>query len=83
MSKAKTSKVIRPDETKREKFVRLGEARIEKALKYIRMLGNLSNDSAYEYEEEDLVKINAAILNGLKEMMLRFTEPAKPEVFKF
>ena len=39
---------------KREKFVKLAEARVSKALKELQLIGNLSNRSAYEYSEEDV-----------------------------
>ena len=37
------------DETKREKFVRIAEARTNKILNMIQFLGNCSNTSMYEY----------------------------------
>jgi hypothetical protein len=42
---------------KREKFVELAEARVTRALRDIRLIGNLSNRSAYAYTEEDVRKI--------------------------
>lgn len=44
-------------ETKREKFIRLAEARTNKALEMIRLIGNLSNKSVYDYTDKDLEKI--------------------------
>ena len=44
-------------ESKREKFVRLTENRMNNTLKQIELLGNLSNTSAYEYTQEDVEKI--------------------------
>ena len=42
---------------KRENFVRLAEARVSRALDSIRVIGNLSNRSNYEYNEQDVKKI--------------------------
>jgi len=42
---------------KRKKFVDLAEARVNRAIKDIRLIGNLSNRSAYEYGEDDIRKI--------------------------
>jgi hypothetical protein len=42
---------------KRENFVRLAEARVSRALNSIRVIGNLSNRSNYEYDEQDVKKI--------------------------
>ncbi len=44
-------------ETKREKFVRLAEKRMDNILKGIELMGNLSNSNNYEYSQEDLSKI--------------------------
>lgn len=42
------------EETKREKFVRLAESRMNNVLKQIELLGNLSNKRAYEYDQSDI-----------------------------
>jgi hypothetical protein len=42
---------------KRENFVRLAEARVSRALDSIRVIGNLSNRSNYEYDDQDVKKI--------------------------
>ena len=53
-------------ETKRDKFVRLAEARTNKIIKMIELLGNLSNTSTYEFTEEDINSIYERILTELK-----------------
>lgn len=53
-------------ETKREKFVRLAEARTNKILDQIRLLGNLSNKGNYDYTDEDVRKIFAALDKEVK-----------------
>ena len=40
-------------ESKREKFVRMAEARTIKIISMVRLLGNCSNRLAYEYSEKD------------------------------
>lgn len=54
---------------KRENFIRLAEGRVTRAIDSIRVIGNLSNRSNYEYTEEDSKKIIDALqaeINGLK-----------------
>lgn len=46
---------------KRQKFVELAEARVNRAIKDIRLIGNLSNRSAYEFTEADVKKIFRAL----------------------
>lgn len=58
--------------TRRSNFVRLAESRVNKALKSIRTIGNLSNKSNYEYSEEDIRKIMAALNKEIAEVRSRF-----------
>ncbi len=46
---------------KRQKFVELAEARVTRALRDIRLIGNLSNRSAYTYSDEDVRRIFKAL----------------------
>jgi hypothetical protein len=46
---------------KRQKFITLAEARVTRALRDIRLIGNLSNRSAYAYTEDDIRKIFRAL----------------------
>ena len=48
-------------ETKSEKFIRLGEYRINKAIDAIGRLENLSNKSAYEYTPEQVEAMFAVL----------------------
>ena len=43
--------------SKREKFVRLATGRVNKAIKEIQLIGNLSNRTYYEYSNADIEKI--------------------------
>ena len=60
-------------ETKREKFVRLAEARTNKIIDMIRLLGNCSNKSNYDYTDTDIQKIFLAIDKELKNTKLKFS----------
>lgn len=60
-------------ETKRDKFVRLAEARTNKIIEMIKLLGNCSNLSAYEYTSQDVDKIFSAIETELREAKKKFT----------
>ncbi len=69
-------------ETKRERFVRLAEARTNKILEMIRLLGNCSSKANYEYTEEDVKKIFGALEKELKNTKNRFLGiEAKEEKF--
>ena len=46
---------------RRSKFVELANKRVTNALKYISLIGNLSNQSAYSYTKEDVAKIIKAL----------------------
>ena len=67
---------------KREKFVELAEARVSRALQAIKVIGNLSNRSTYDYSDEDVRKIVKALSAELETMHARFRAPeskARPE----
>ena len=60
------------NEEDRIKFVELAEYRVNRARNYIRLVGNLSNRSNYDYTEEDAKKIYTALYKSLQEMKARF-----------
>lgn len=51
---------------KRAKFIELAEKRVDKTLKLIELIGNLANKSNYEYDQQDVRKIFAAIDEKVK-----------------
>ena len=61
-------------ETKRQKFVRLAEARTNKIIDMLQLLGNCSNSSAYDYTQEDVDKIFSAIESEVKEARKKFNK---------
>lgn len=69
-------------ELKRDRFVRLAEARTNKILEMMRLLGNCSSKVNYEYTDEDVKKIFNALERELKNTKNRFLGiDAKEEKF--
>lgn len=73
----------KPQETKREKFVRLAEARTNKILDTLKLLGNCSNTAVYEFTQEDITKIFDAIEMEVKEAKKKFSEIGNDKNSKF
>ena len=59
-------------EKDRQKFVELAQKRVTRALKDIRLIGNLSNRSNYTYTDDDAKRIYKTLLNALNELKGRF-----------
>lgn len=59
-------------ETKRERFVRIAEARTNKILEMMRLLGNCSSKSNYDYTDEDIKKIFVTLEKELKNTKNKF-----------
>jgi hypothetical protein len=57
---------------KRKKFVELAEARVNRAIKDIRLIGNLANRSAYEYGDDDVKLMFRALQKELEAAKSRF-----------
>ena len=70
-------------EADRLKFVRLANNRVNKAIKSIRLIGNLSNRSNYDFMDEDVRKIFRALESELKECRQRFDKPNVAEQTPF
>ena len=68
----------------RKKFVELAEKRVTRAIKDIRLIGNLSNRSNYSYTDEDVRKIYRALKSELDTLKARFEAKGEPDqpVFK-
>jgi len=56
----------------RERFVDLAEKRVNRAINYIRLIGNLSNTSNYKYSQDDVNKIIRALTAAVKDTEGRF-----------
>jgi len=68
----------------REKFVDLAEKRVTKAIKALRLVGNLSNKSNYSYTQSDVKKIIGALDKEVKYLKQKFDSDVESEdaVFK-
>lgn len=64
---------------KRERFKRLATQRTNVILKKIKILGNCSNRSAYEYTEDEINKIFGAIDRQVKDVKAKFHFPKVKE----
>lgn len=60
------------NETKRARFVRLAEARTNRILDDLRLLGNCSSRSNYEYTDADVQKIFTTIDKELRAVKARY-----------
>lgn len=69
---------------KRKKFVELTERRMTNAINALRLVGNLSNRSNYEYSESDVKKIIKALDEEVRLLRQRFSkgDGAKEPVFR-
>lgn len=70
------------NESKRERFRRLAALRTNEALNRLKILGNCSNKSAYEYTEEEINKIFSAIEKKAQQVRAKFDLPTGREEFK-
>jgi len=66
-------------ETKRDAFKRLAEKRTNAVLERIRILANCSNPYAYEYADEDIRLIFAAIEQELRIAKSKFANRRRRE----
>lgn len=74
---------MKNEETKREKFVRIAEARTNKIINMIQLLGNCSNQSLYEYSQKDVNKIFNTIQTELDEAKKRYSKQDSQKGCKF
>lgn len=70
-------------ESKRDKFVRIAEARTNKILNMVDLLGNCSNPSIYEYSQSDVNQIFSAIENAIKDAKKKFSAQDTEKTTKF
>ena len=69
------------EETKREKFIRLAESRMNNALKQIELLSTLSNTRAYEYTSEDVEKMIRTLKSSISDLEHSFKLDKKNNKF--
>ena len=70
------------EQEKSQRFKRVAEARTNKIIESIRLLGNCSNRSNYSYSEEDVKKIFSAIESELKIAKQRYQTKSKNSKFE-
>ena len=58
---------------RREKFVKLANNRVNKALKEIKLIGNLANKTYYDYTTADIDKIFNALKKEIRSSQERFS----------
>ena len=71
---------------RRKNFERVAAKRVDKILEAMRLLGNCSNRNNYDYEQEDVDVMFAAIKSGMKQAQNRFESElnrGNKEHFKF
>lgn len=61
-----------PNETKRDRFRRIGERRMNEVLSKIALLGNLSSPS-YDVTREDVDAMRETIIQAMEAALARFT----------
>lgn len=68
-------------ESKSDRFVRIAEARTNKIIDMIQLLGNCANRATYEYTKDDVKQIFGAIESELRAARAKFeisdNEPGK------
>ncbi len=69
-------------ESKRDKFVRLAEKRMDNILKGIELMGNLSNTNNYEYTQEDLNKIIRTLKTAVSDLEHTYNATSGIKKFK-
>jgi hypothetical protein len=66
-------------ETREQRFKRIAEKRTNDIIRRIRLLGNCSNRSSYDYTDQQVSKIFAAVDKEVKEARARFTYTRRKE----
>lgn len=69
-----------PTETKRSRFSRIFPARVDKIRDQLRILGNCSSKSSYEYDEGQVERFFAYILQELETLAKSFGVKITSEV---
>ena len=63
--------------TKEQNFIRLAEARTNKALKSIELIGNLSNRACYEFSQAQVDAIFNALQSAVSTQKSKFKSTSK------
>jgi len=65
------------NENKRDRFVRVAERRTNAIMEKIRVLGNCSNTSMYEFTQKDVDKIFRVLNKALRDTKLLFEQKSE------
>ena len=75
---------VQNNESKADKFVRLGESRVNKVMEAIGRIEHLANRGNYDYTTEQVEEMFSIMENRLAEVKSRFTsKQAKNNTFSF
>lgn len=66
-------------ETKREKFIRLAENRVNSTIKEMNLIGNLANKSNYDYTKDDVDKIIKTLKKSVSDLESKFSSKNRSE----
>lgn len=66
---------------KQERFKKVAGNRTNRIIEQIRLLGNCSNKSNYDYSDEEIKKIFNAIDSELRETKKKYTEKTNKQKF--
>lgn len=69
-------------ENKKQKFERLANTRVNKVLKQLDLIGNLSNKNAYGYSENEANQIIKALDKKVRELKTKFSQGLINKQFK-
>ena len=58
---------------KRKKFVELAQARVNRAIKDVRLIGNLANKGSYQYSDDDAKRMFRALQKEVDAAKARFS----------
>lgn len=70
------------EETREARFKRVASRRTEKLLEDLRILGNCSNKSMYEYNDEDVTRVFGVLEEQLRAVKARFRSVRRKRKFK-
>lgn len=77
MDKTKTK--VKGIESKANKFNRIAKIRVQKVLKSLRILGNCSNRSTYEYNLKQVEKMSLTLTKALEQTLAKFHKSKKEQ----
>ena len=68
------------DKDKRDNFLKYSNLRLDNSIKAIQTIGNLKNQRAYKYNEEDIIKIETLIKEELDEVIKELKSSLNGEI---